>query len=81
MAGQPRMAIQSSSVGPILISSAVADALDGYRWLHETGYGAGDIVVAGDSAGGYLAFMTALSVAAAGLPKPAGVRRQRMPVW
>ena len=55
------------------ISSAVADALDGYRWLHETGYGAGDIVVAGDSAGGYLAFMTALSVAAAGLPKPAGV--------
>jgi acetyl esterase/lipase len=30
-------------------------------------------VVAGDSAGGYLAFMTALSVSAAGLPKPAGV--------
>src|SRR6188474_973299 len=43
------------------ISSAVADALDGYRWLCETGYGDGDIVVAGDSAGGYLAFMTALS--------------------
>jgi alpha/beta hydrolase fold len=57
---------------PVSISSAVADALDGYRWLHETGYGAGDIVVAGDSAGGYLAFMTALSVSAAGLPKPAG---------
>jgi len=55
------------------ISSAVADALDGYRWLCETGYGAGDIVVAGDSAGGYLAFMTALSIPAAGLPKPAGV--------
>jgi acetyl esterase/lipase len=55
------------------ISSAVADALDGYRWLCETGYGAGDVVVAGDSAGGYLAFMTALSIPAAGLPKPAGV--------
>ncbi len=55
------------------ISSAVADALDGYGWLCETGYGAGDIVVAGDSAGGYLAFMTALSIPAAGLPKPAGV--------
>ena len=55
------------------ISSAVADALDGYRWLCETGYGDGDIVVAGDSAGGYLAFMTALSIPAVGLPKPAGV--------
>ena len=31
---------------PVSISSAVADALDGYRWLHETGYCAGDIVVA-----------------------------------
>ena len=30
-------------------------------------------VVAGDSAGGYLAFMTALSIPAAGWPKPAGV--------
>ncbi|HEY5857930.1 MAG TPA: alpha/beta hydrolase [Aldersonia sp.] len=55
------------------ISSAVADALDGYRWLHEIGYGAGDIVIAGDSAGGYLAFMTALSIPDLGLPKPAGV--------
>jgi acetyl esterase/lipase len=76
--------LSRSSDGPVLnvdyrmlprypISSAVADALDGYRWLHETGYGAGDIVVAGDSAGGYLAFMTALSASAAGLPRPAGV--------
>ena len=32
------------------IGSAVADALDDYRWLPETGYGDGDIVVAGDSA-------------------------------
>jgi acetyl esterase/lipase len=30
--------------------SAVADALDDYRWLPETGCGDGDIVVAGDSA-------------------------------
>lgn len=55
------------------VSSAVADALDGYRWLHEIGYGAGDIVIAGDSAGGYLAFMAALSIPEQGLPKPAGV--------
>src|SRR5262249_38234327 len=43
------------------ISSAVGDALDGYRLLCESGYGDGEIVIAGDSAGGYLAFMTALS--------------------
>jgi acetyl esterase/lipase len=55
------------------ISSAVADALDGYRWLQQAGYGDGDIVVAGDSAGGYLAFMTALSIPATELPKPAAV--------
>jgi acetyl esterase/lipase len=55
------------------VTTAVTDALDGYRWLCEAGYGEGDIVVAGDSAGGYLAFMTALSVEAAHLPKPAGV--------
>ena len=44
------------------ISSAVSDALDGYPWLRQIGYGDGDIVIAGDSAGGYLAFMTALSI-------------------
>jgi acetyl esterase/lipase len=55
------------------ISSAIADALDGYRWLCESGYHDNDIVVAGDSAGGYLAFMTALATKAAGLSKPAAV--------
>jgi acetyl esterase/lipase len=54
------------------ISSAVSDALDGYRWLRRIGYHDGDIVIAGDSAGGYLAFLTALSITR-GLSKPAGV--------
>jgi acetyl esterase/lipase len=55
------------------ISAAVDDAVAGYRWLCDAGYSGDDIVVAGDSAGGYLAFMTALSLGQAGLPKPAGV--------
>lgn len=55
------------------ISSAVGDALDGYRWLCDNGYRDGDIVLAGDSAGGYLAFMTALSIRDLELPKPAAV--------
>lgn len=55
------------------ISDAVDDALSGYRWLCELGYGEGDIVIAGDSAGGYLAFMTTLAVLETDLPRPAGV--------
>lgn len=55
------------------ISSAVSDALDAYRWLLDTGYRPRDIVIAGDSAGGYLAFMTALTIARRPLPPPAGV--------
>lgn len=55
------------------ISDAVEDALSGYRWLCEVGYGKGDIVIAGDSAGGYLAFMTTLAVLETDLPRPAGV--------
>src|SRR5699024_7649843 len=37
------------------------------------GFGPGEVVVAGDSAGGYLAFTTALSLAKSGLPEPAAV--------
>jgi acetyl esterase/lipase len=55
------------------IAHAVEDAVRGYKWLCEKGYRGEDIVIAGDSAGGYLAFMTALAIADAGLPTPAGV--------
>ncbi len=55
------------------IGSAVDDALDGYRRLLDLGFRGSDVVVAGDSAGGYLAFMTALSLARMDLPAPAGV--------
>lgn len=55
------------------VGSAVEDAIDGYRHLLDIGYRGDDIVVAGDSAGGYLAFMTALSLARLDLPAAAGV--------
>lgn len=55
------------------INHAVADGLAGYRWLLDAGYSADEIVVAGDSAGGYLAFMTALAALDADLPRPAAV--------
>ncbi|GAB3479258.1 alpha/beta hydrolase [Amycolatopsis cihanbeyliensis] len=55
------------------ISAAVADGVDGYRWLLDQGFGREEIVIAGDSAGGYLAFQVALAVAGQGLPAPAAV--------
>lgn len=55
------------------ISDAIDDGLSGLRWLIRRGYDPGQIVIAGDSAGGYLAFMTTLAASQAGLPKPAGI--------
>jgi monoterpene epsilon-lactone hydrolase len=41
------------------IHDAIDDCYDGYRWLREKGYRPDQIVLAGDSAGGYLAFALA----------------------
>nr|WP_296774070.1 alpha/beta hydrolase [Rhodococcus sp. (in: high G+C Gram-positive bacteria)] len=55
------------------ISHAVEDGVDGYRFLLDSGYRPDQIVIAGDSAGGYLAFMVALMLRDLGLPTPACV--------
>ena len=55
------------------ISAAVDDALAAHAWLVEQGYSPANIVLAGDSAGGYLALATALALAEQGFGKPAGV--------
>jgi acetyl esterase/lipase len=41
------------------ISEAIDDCNDGYRWLRRNGYQPNQIVLAGDSAGGYLALALA----------------------
>ncbi|RZL79595.1 MAG: alpha/beta hydrolase [Rhodococcus sp. (in: high G+C Gram-positive bacteria)] len=55
------------------IRDAIADGVDGYRWLLGQGFETGKIVIAGDSAGGYLTFMTALTLVDLDLPRPAGL--------
>lgn len=55
------------------ISDAVSDCLDGFRWLVRGGYPPKRIVIAGDSAGGMLAFMAALRIAELGGAMPAGI--------
>ncbi len=55
------------------ISDAIEDGLSGLHWLIRRGYDPERIVVAGDSAGGYLAFMTTLAAVHSALAKPAGI--------
>lgn len=52
--------------------AAVDDALTAYRWLLGQGFEAGNIAVAGDSAGGGLTVALLVAIREAGLPQPAG---------
>jgi acetyl esterase/lipase len=55
------------------VADAIADGLDAYRFLLEQGYRPEQITVAGDSAGGYLAFAVPLAIRDAGLPLPGAI--------
>jgi acetyl esterase/lipase len=54
------------------IREAIDDCYDGYRWLRRQGYRPDQIVLAGDSAGGYLALALAQRLLQCG-EKPAGL--------
>ncbi|WP_025734978.1 alpha/beta hydrolase [Mycobacterium genavense] len=55
------------------IADAIDDGLCGLSWLQDRGYDPDRIVVAGDSAGGYLAFMTTLAAIRTQVAAPAGI--------
>ncbi len=55
------------------ITDAIDDGLSGFRWLQHCGFDGDRVVVAGDSAGGYLAFMTTLLAIRNRIMKPSGV--------
>ncbi len=55
------------------VSSSIADGLDAYRYVLDSGVPASQVVIMGDSAGGYLTFQVALAAEAEGLPMPAGL--------
>ncbi|MET3960820.1 acetyl esterase/lipase [Marmoricola sp. OAE513] len=55
------------------VSASIADGLDAYRYVLDSGVPASQVVIMGDSAGGYLTFQVALAAQAAGLPMPAGL--------
>jgi acetyl esterase/lipase len=55
------------------VSASVADGLDAYRHVLDSGVPASQVVIMGDSAGGYLTFQVALAAEREGLPMPAGL--------
>lgn len=55
------------------LQTSVQDCLDAYRQLLSAGTDPAKVIIAGDSAGGFLAFATAQRAPEQGLPVPAGV--------
>lgn len=55
------------------MSRSIADCVEAYETLLAGGYDPAKIVLAGDSAGGYLAFAVAIAARDAGLPMPGGI--------
>lgn len=71
--GQPVLNVGYRQMPRTAISGSVADGVDAFRWLLDQGYRPGDITIAGDSAGGFMAFAVARMVIDAGLGRPAGI--------
>lgn len=72
-AGQPVLNVGYRQMPYEPIAESVADGVDGFRWLLAQGYRPENITIAGDSAGGYLAFSVARAVIDRGWGRPAGV--------
>ncbi|PZG50972.1 alpha/beta hydrolase [Spongiactinospora gelatinilytica] len=70
-AGRPVLALDYRK-GPVhTLAESLEDAHAAYRCLLDRGFAAGDIVLAGDSAGGHLTLATLLSLRDQGMPLPA----------
>ncbi len=72
-AKQPVLNVDYRQMPDEPIYNSVADCVDGFRWLMHQGYKPENITIAGDSAGGYLAFAAARAIIDKGWGRPAGV--------
>jgi acetyl esterase/lipase len=72
-AGVPVLALDYRMVPKVAFEQEVQDCTAGYRWLLARGLAPTNIVIMGDSAGGYLTVATALAARQAGLPMPAAL--------
>lgn len=67
----PALNVDFRMMPQVTVEHMVADCLSGYQWLLRRGYRSDQITIAGDSAGGLLAFLTAIAIRDEGLPRPA----------
>ncbi|GAA1751667.1 alpha/beta hydrolase [Aeromicrobium alkaliterrae] len=72
-AGSPALNVGYRQMPYEPITESIADGLEGLHWLLAQGHRIEDVTIAGDSAGGYLAFAIARAAMDAGLGRPAGV--------
>jgi acetyl esterase/lipase len=71
--GLPVLSVAYRQLPTVPLVGSVDDCLGVYRALLDQGFDPQRIVFAGDSAGGHLAFATALAALEADLPRPAGI--------
>lgn len=66
-ADSPVLVVNYRMIPKHSVGTALDDCFDAYKWLRETGYEPDQIVLAGDSAGGYLALALAERLQAEGI--------------
>ena len=71
--GLPVLSVAYRQLPAVGLAQSVEDCFRAYEGLLDQGLDANRVVLAGDSAGGHLAFSTALAARNAGLPMPAGI--------
>ena len=69
----PVLSVAYRQLPKVPLAGTIEDCLGAYRSLLAAGYAPDRIVFAGDSAGGHLAYATALRAMASGLPRPGGL--------
>jgi len=73
-AGAPALSVAYRQLPEVNLAGTVADCVTAYRYLlEERGYRPEQIIIAGDSAGGFLSLATPLQAIREGLPAPGGI--------
>lgn len=65
--GLPVLSVGYRQHGKALVDQSIADCVDATNWMIERGFDAENLVLAGDSAGGHLAFAVALEATGQGI--------------
>ncbi|KRF20007.1 hypothetical protein ASG90_20000 [Nocardioides sp. Soil797] len=66
--GLPVLSVGYRQHDKALVDQSIADCVDATNWMIERGFAADKLVLAGDSAGGHLAFAVALEATGQGIP-------------